>query len=70
MPTSALLERVEQHIDRLDKALQDSENLLLSPHRDDRTDWIRGLQERLSAPSQPDALDEVAWAPAAPYYRS
>lgn len=68
MPTSALLERVEQHINRLDKALMDSENLLLSLNRDDRNDWIRGLQERLSTPSQSDAPDEVAWA--APYYRS
>jgi len=71
MPTSALLERVEQHINRLDQALKDSEELLNALKRDDRAEWIRALQERLAAPPTPDAPDEVAWAaPAEPYYRS
>ena len=71
MPTSALLERVEQHINRLDQALKDSENLLNSLKRGDRDDWIRQLQERLAAPPIPEATDDVAWtAPAEPYYRS
>jgi hypothetical protein len=71
MPTSALLERVEQHINRLDQALKDSENLLNSLKRGDRDDWIRDLQERLTDPSQPDAQDDIAWtAPAEPYYSS
>ena len=71
MPTSALLERVEQHINRLDQALKDSENLLNSVKRGDRDDWIRQLQERLAAPPQPEVPDEVTWtAPAQPYYRS
>jgi hypothetical protein len=73
MPTSALLERVEQHIDRLDQALKDSENLLNSLKRGDRDDWIRQLQERLAAPPQPEpeVPDEVTWTtPAQPYYRS
>ena len=49
MPTSALLERVEKHIDRLDRALKDSEDLLLSLKRADRGDWIRQVHERLAA---------------------
>jgi hypothetical protein len=47
MPTSALLERVKKHIDRLDRALKDSEALLASIKRGDREDWIRQLQDRL-----------------------
>jgi hypothetical protein len=71
MPTSALLERVEQHINRLDQALKDSETLLLSLKNGDRENWIRQLQERLTAPPQPDVPDDLAWtAPAEPYYRS
>ena len=71
MPTSALLERVEQHINRLDQALKDSENLLNSVKRGDRDDWIRQLQERLTAAPKPEVPDEVTWtAPAQPYYRS
>ena len=48
-PTSALLERVEKHIDRLDRALKESEDLLASLKRADREDWIRRLHERLTA---------------------
>jgi hypothetical protein len=48
MPTSALLERVEQHINRLDRALKESEDLLASIERGDREEWIRQLQERLA----------------------
>ncbi len=71
MPTSALLERVEQHINRLDQALKDSESLLLSLKNGDRENWIRQLQERLTAPPQPAVPDDIAWtAPAEPYYRS
>jgi hypothetical protein len=70
MPTSALLERVEQHINRLDQALKDSEDLLLSLKSGDRDDWIRELQERLAPAPQPEAPDEVTWAAAKPYYRS
>ena len=71
MPTSALLERVEQHINRLDQALKDSENLLILLKSGDREDWIRQLQERLAAASPPpDAPDDVAWAPTQPYCRS
>jgi hypothetical protein len=46
-PTSALLERVEKHIDRLDRVLKDSEDLLAAIQRGDREDWIRELQARL-----------------------
>jgi hypothetical protein len=46
-PASALLERVEKHIDRLDQVLKDSEELLASIRRGDREDWIRELQTRL-----------------------
>ena len=48
-PTSALLERVEKHIDRLDRVLKDSEELLAAIQRGDREDWIRALQKRLDA---------------------
>ena len=48
-PTSALLERVEKHIDRLDRVLKDSEELLTAIQRGDREDWIRALQNRLDA---------------------
>jgi hypothetical protein len=46
-PTSALLQRVEKHIDRLDRVLKDSEDLLAAIQRGDREDWIRELQNRL-----------------------
>ena len=49
VPTSALLERVEKHIDRLDRVLKDSEELLAAIQRGDREDWIRALQNRLDA---------------------
>ena len=53
-PTSALLEKVEKHIDRLDRALRESEDLLKSLKRTDREDWIRALHERLvSEPPHP-----------------
>jgi hypothetical protein len=65
MPTSALLERVAAHIDRLDQALKETEDLLLSLERRDRDDWIRQVHERLAGePSAP------ASEPARPYYRS
>ena len=48
-PTSALLQRVEKHIDRLDRVLRDSEDLLAAIQRGDREDWIRELQNRLDA---------------------
>jgi hypothetical protein len=48
-PTSALLQRVEKHIDRLDQVLKDSEDLLAAIQRGDREDWIRELQNRLDA---------------------
>ena len=47
MPTSALLERVEQHIDRLERVLKDSEDLFAAIKRGDRDDWICELQSRL-----------------------
>ena len=46
-PTSALLERVEQHIDRLERVLKDSEDLFAAIKRGNRDDWIRELQSRL-----------------------
>jgi hypothetical protein len=46
-PTSALLERIETHIGRLDRVLRDSEDLLAAIRRGDREDWIRELQNRL-----------------------
>ena len=48
-PTSALLQRVEKHIDRLDQVLKDSEDLLAAIQCGDREDWIRELQNRLDA---------------------
>ena len=62
MPTSALLERVEQHIDRLDRTLRETEDLLRTVRGGDREDWIRRLQERLAAAPTPEAQDDVAWA--------
>lgn len=59
MPTSALLERVEAHINRLDRALKDSEDLLHSVKRVDRDDWIRQLHERLTTVPSPEALDQI-----------
>ena len=59
MPTSALLERVEAHIDRLDRALKDSEDLLSSVKRVDREDWIRQLHERLTAYAGPAMIDQA-----------
>ena len=58
MPTSALLERVEKHIDRLDRALKQSEDLLKSVQSVDRDDWIRRLHERLMAARPTDGGDE------------
>ena len=48
-PTSALLQQVEKHINRLDQVLRDSEDLLAAIQRGDREDWIRELQNRLDA---------------------
>ena len=66
MPTSALLERVEKHIDRLDRALKESEDLLISLKRIDRDDWIRQLHERLAACVRPGMVDKVDAAPPCP----
>lgn len=54
MPTSALLERVEQHINRLDQALKETEAVLHAVRSGDRDDWIRQLQERLAAAAKPE----------------
>jgi hypothetical protein len=56
------VERVEQHIERLDRTLRETENLLCVLKRGDRENWIRQLQERLE-PASPaaDTPDEVAW---------
>jgi hypothetical protein len=64
-PTSALMQRVEKHIDRLDRVLKDSEDLLAAIQRGDREDWIRELQNRLDAyaaqaVSDPALLDSPA----------
>ena len=69
-PTSALLERVEKHIDRLDRALKESEDLLASVRRIDREEWIRQLYERLAAASRrttPSAQGEPSERPDAPH---
>jgi hypothetical protein len=67
MPTSALLERVEQHINRLDQALKETEDLLKSVGGGDREDWIRQWQERLAAASPTPDDDDITWAtPAEP----
>lgn len=70
MPTSALLERVEQHINRLDRALKETEDLLNSVRSGDREDWIRQLQERLAAAARPESPDEACAASAEPYCRA
>ena len=64
MPTSALLERVEAHIDRLDRALKDSEDLLHSVKSGDRGDWIRQLHERLAAHAAEAVGDDPLEQPA------
>lgn len=69
MPTSALLERVAKHIDRLDRVLKDSEDLLTAIKCGDRADWIQELQGRLDAAAKAEAPDEPA-PPAPPFYRS
>jgi hypothetical protein len=72
MPTSALLERIEKHIDRLDQALKDSEDLLSSLKRPDRDEWILELHERLAVATRPVHADDERGPeqPAKPYYRS
>ncbi|HEX5866185.1 MAG TPA: hypothetical protein VFY72_00650 [Beijerinckiaceae bacterium] len=57
MPTSALLQRVEQHISRLDRALKETEDLLNSLRACDREDWIRQLQERLTTAAKAETCD-------------
>ena len=57
MPTSALLERVEKHINRLDRVLKDSEDLLAAIKRGDREDWIRELQNRLDGYAAETVID-------------
>jgi hypothetical protein len=57
MPTSALLQRVEQHINRLDQALKETEDLLNAVRARDREDWIKQLQERLTAAAKPETCD-------------
>ena len=69
MPTSALLERVEQHINRLDRALKESEDLLSALKGGDREDWIRQLQERLTAAKPAPSLEDEQ-ASSGPYCRS
>ena len=59
MPTSALLERVEAHINRLDRTLKDSEDLLHSLKHVDRDNWIRQLHERLTGASISNTVDQV-----------
>jgi hypothetical protein len=70
MPTSALLERVAAHIDRLDQTLKETEDLLLSLERRDRDDWIRQVHQRLTATPSTNAVGEVPEQPSRPYYRS
>ena len=48
-PTSTLLNRIETHIDRLDRVLRDCEELLDAIRHGDRADWITELQKRLDA---------------------
>jgi hypothetical protein len=57
MPTSALLERVEQHINRLDRAMKETEALLHAVRSGDREVWIRQLQARLTAAATPETCD-------------
>jgi hypothetical protein len=66
LPTSALLERVEAHIDRLDRALKESEDLLRSVKRIDREDWIRQLHDRLAAYAAPAIVDQADLANSQP----
>jgi hypothetical protein len=63
MPTSALLERVEQHINRLDRAMKETEALLRAVRSGDREVWIRQLQARLTAAATCDSDMVVAPPP-------
>jgi hypothetical protein len=64
-PASALLERVEKHIERLDRVLKDSEELLAAIRRGDREDWIRELQIRLDRYAAESASTALLDGPAA-----
>jgi hypothetical protein len=71
--TSTLLQRVEAHIDRLDRALKETEDLLHSLQRRDRDEWIRRLYERLTgtAPNPETRTDDAAPEQSKPpFYRS
>jgi hypothetical protein len=72
LPTSALLARVEAHIDRLDQVLRDSEELLDALNRGERDDLIRQLDARLAGALGGDAngADRQADDPARPFYRA
>ena len=70
-PTSTLLERVAAHIERLDRALKETEDLLHSLKRADREDWIGRLHERLAAAAPEAKRGETApERPKRPVYRS
>jgi hypothetical protein len=67
MPTSALLQRVEQHINRLDQALKETEDLLNAVRARDREDWIKQLQARLTAAAKPETCaSEVTFVQSPP----
>jgi hypothetical protein len=69
-PTTTLLERVEDHIDRLDRTLKDSEDLLLALRRGDRGDWIRLLHQRLAGEPALEAAETPSDEARQPFYRS
>ena len=70
-PTSTLLERVAAHIERLDRALKETENLLHSLKQGDRENSIRRLHDRLAGVTPESASDETApEQPKRPFYRS
>ena len=72
LPTSALLARVEAHIDRLDQVLRDSQELLDALNRGERDDLIRQLHARLAGALLGDAggANRPDDDPARPFYRS
>jgi hypothetical protein len=72
LPTSALLARVEAHIERLDQVLRDSEELLNALKRGERDDLIRQLHARLAgtSPRDADGVDGRTNDPARPFYQS
>lgn len=71
--TSTLLQRVEAHIDRLDRALKETEDLLHSLQRRDRDELIRRLHERLTGiarDSDAQTHEDAPEQPRRPLYRS